>query len=269
MVRRRHEHHRQGARPLTGFSSGRPGRPLPDRRLSAVPAAFVAAMLSGAAAAAWAAGDGPNGGGAGPAYLDGPPPGHTGGFGEPSCHRCHFDRPPDPPGGALEVEGIPERYRPDSAYRIRVAVAAAELGRGGFQLSARCSSPGRRGQQAGRLEAPGRDAEVIEGTGEEYEGSAGVQYAQQSAGAGPSADDTVSWSVRWRAPRAGDTGGGTGETRAPTEDCGEVAVHVAANAANGDDSEFGDRIYTDVFRVRLSGPSGSGSGAVPGEEREP
>jgi hypothetical protein len=27
------------------------------------------------------------------AYQDGPPPGNTGGFGESSCHECHFDHP--------------------------------------------------------------------------------------------------------------------------------------------------------------------------------
>src|SRR5690606_8758969 len=45
-------------------------------------------------------------------YPDRPPPAHTGGFGEPTCQQCHFDAPLNDPGGALYVEGLPERYTP-------------------------------------------------------------------------------------------------------------------------------------------------------------
>lgn len=172
-----------------------------------------------------------------PVYLDGPPPGHTGGFGEPSCHRCHFDRPVDPPGGRMEVAGLPGRFEPGRPYRFEVRVSGQEVGRAGFQLSARCAAGPRRGEQAGSLEAVSGRVEVVEGAGEEYRGAAGVAYAGHTmTGTEPKGGDSVSWTVRWVAPE--DPNG-----------CSEVALHAAGNAANGDDSEFGDRIYLDTFRV--------------------
>lgn len=59
--------------------------------------------------------------------------------------------------------------------------------------------------------------------------SSDVQYAHHTlAGADVSGAET-SWSVQWTAPEAaGDS----------------VRVHVSANAANDDASEFGDDVYT-------------------------
>jgi hypothetical protein len=62
--------------------------------------------------------------------------------------------------------------------------------------------------------------------------SSGIEYAQHtSAGTRPRTAETASWEIEWRAP----------------ESSGRVAVHAAANAANDDDSELGDRIYTAMF----------------------
>jgi hypothetical protein len=49
------------------------------------------------------------------------------------------------------------------------------------------------------------------------------------------AADTARWTVLWTAPESG----------------GEVRFNGAANAANQDDSQFGDYIYT---AVEISGP---------------
>ncbi len=68
--------------------------------------------------------------------------------------------------------------------------------------------------------------------------SGGVAYAHQTvAGAAPASPGTARWTVEWTAPVGGDG--------AP----GAVLVHVAANAANDDASEFGDFIYADSARV--------------------
>src|SRR5690606_38889249 len=53
-------------------------------------------------------------------YPDRPAPGHTGGFGEPTCLACHFDGDLGPPGGVLEVEGWPEVPEPGAAYELAV-----------------------------------------------------------------------------------------------------------------------------------------------------
>ncbi|HEX9611604.1 MAG TPA: choice-of-anchor V domain-containing protein, partial [Gemmatimonadales bacterium] len=57
------------------------------------------------------------------------------------------------------------------------------------------------------------------------------------AGTSVAAGGTGRWTFRWTAP-----------------DAGAVAFHVAANAANDDDSPLGDFIYTHMMRV-LAGTS--------------
>lgn len=176
-------------------------------------------------------------------YLDGAPPGHTGGFGEPTCHRCHFDRPVDPAAGAVDVAGLPESFRPGADYRLEVRVTGPELARGGFQLSARCATGPREGDQAGEFAVPGDRAEVVPGRGGSYRGAAGVQYVSHTEeGTEPTRADTSSWPVVWTAPSEDDG------------PCRRVAVHVAANAADGDASEFGDRIYVEAFGVPRNEP---------------
>ena len=57
-----------------------------------------------------------------------------------------------------------------------------------------------------------------------------VRYAVHTReGLRPTAPDTAEWRVLWRVPAAG-----TGDT---------LFFHLAANAADYDDSEFGDVIY--------------------------
>ena len=182
-----------------------------------------------------ASGDRPPGG---HAYLDGPPPGHTGGFGEPTCVRCHFDAAVDPPEARLEIRGIPEAFVPDSAYRLTLRLTAPELGRAGFELAIRCRREEDGGRQAGRLSAPDARAEVVKGEGEEFRGDPTVLYARHTRqGSRPTAGDTATWALAWTAP----------------DGCPSAVLHAAANAANGDDSEFGDRILTGTWTARRRG----------------
>lgn len=189
----------------------------------------------------------------GHAYLDGPPPGHTGGFGEPACQRCHFDAPVNPAEARLEIRGFPDRFRPDSTYRLTVRVTAPDLGRAGFEAAVRCARGGDEGRQAGRLSAAGPRAEVVRGGGGELAGDPTVQYARHTReGSRTTAPDTATWRLVWTAPggRAATAtgrsvgtadGGGSAALRAA---CPSAVLHAAANAANGDASEFGDRIVT-------------------------
>ena len=149
-------------------------------------------------------------------YPDNPPPAHTGGFGEPTCLACHFDGDLNPPGGRLRTEGLEEK--PDSAgrYVLEVVLENDAMERAGFQLAARFAD----GRQAGMLEAV--DERVVVDT------AAGVQYARHAlAGTYPEHEGEARWTVAWQAP---------------LEPAG-VVFHIAANAANGDASEFGDAIY--------------------------
>lgn len=156
------------------------------------------------------------------AYKTGPPAGHTGGFGEPTCHTCHSDDTPNPAGGSVEVRGFPESYVPGQEYQIHVRVRGEDLGRAGFQLAVRFADGQAGGTNAGSLEAV--DARTSVSAAEKT----GVQYAQHLiAGVTPLWTDSTQWTLRWTAPPSG----------AP------VVLHIAANASNNDESEYGDRIY--------------------------
>lgn len=172
-------------------------------------------------------------------YRDGPPPGHTGGFGEPTCRACHFDESSAGGEGTLRVVGFPERFVSDSTYTVRVELTRDGMATAGFQLAIRRQSSG--GPSAGVLTSASSRVQVIEGE----EGR--VQYAQQTlGGTDPGGDGVATWELRWRAPAR----------------CSGVVLHVAGNAANGDNSEFGDHILTRRLRseARCAGTAERGSG---------
>jgi hypothetical protein len=153
------------------------------------------------------------------AYRDGAPPGHTGGFGEPTCGACHFGAAPDGLGRA----GIdaPARYASGETYEITVSVRHPELAAAGFQLTARFAAGEVAGEQAGRL-TPSDDRTAVTTSAD------GIMYAGHTdAGTAPSTAGEGRWSLLWTAPVAHQ----------------DVVFHLAANAANDDDSDFGDRIH--------------------------
>lgn len=166
------------------------------------------------------------GGGRALPHADGPPPGHTGGFGEPTCQACHADAPLNDPSGTLTVTGLPAHYAPDRTYVVLVELERTGLRRAGFQLSLRLAD----GTQAGAV-APfdaSRTAVTLGGTD--------VAYAHQTDGGTEVRGGRAVWRVSWRAP---------------ADAAGPVRVHVAANASNDDDSELGDYVYTFAGTVAL------------------
>lgn len=156
-------------------------------------------------------------------FPERPPPAHTGGFGEPTCHACHFDQALNGPTGDVVIGGLPEWYVPGARYELQVTVRAPSLALAGFQAAARF----RDGTQAGILEPVDDRAEVTHADG--------VAYAHQTvAGVRATGGGAAVWTLRWRAP---DT-------------AGDVVVHVTGNAANADASPFGDAIHTDSAVTR-------------------
>jgi hypothetical protein len=164
------------------------------------------------------------------AYVDGPPPEKTGGFGEQTCLQCHFDGPLDDPEGLLALEGIPgDGYVGGSTYRIEVLLSRPELRRGGFELAARFADGPDTGRQAGSIVALDERVDVIRG------GTTPVEYARQNAaGSVAESENVMVWSIQWEAPASGG---------------GPVVFNVAANASNDDASELGDWIYRNAARV--------------------
>lgn len=164
-----------------------------------------------------------------PGYPDSPVPAHTGGFGELNCQSCHFDMPLNDPDGSLVLNGIPDPYEPGEEYLIEVQVEHLEMNRGGFQLSVRFSDESElEGEQAGNLISDSTDVKITT--------ARDIQYAHHTMeGTEISTDNSSSWTITWSAPE---------EQGMP------VVFHAAANAANGDDSEFEDHIYTTEVTVQ-------------------
>lgn len=159
------------------------------------------------------------------AYVDGPPPAHTGGFGDDTCHACHFENDLDAPGGSLSIVGVPDRLDPSATYRITVSLERSGMGRAGFQLAARVDAGDGAGGPAGVLQPLDGDerVQVVAGPDE-------AMYAQHTElGTALTGRGRTSWTVGWRPSAPNAT---------------SVTFHVAANAANDDASEFGDFIYT-------------------------
>lgn len=145
------------------------------------------------------------------AYGDGPPPAHTGGFGEPDCSACHFAPPAHAGGAGLQIEGVPAHYRMGERYRLDVTLEADGLRQGGFSLSARVEQ----GAQAGEF-MPGEDVRP--------QSASGVVYVGHAT---PAKGLPAHWTLQWKAP---------------AQCAGAVHFHAAANAANGDDSALGDAV---------------------------
>lgn len=162
----------------------------------------------------------------GNAYPEELPGTFTGGFGEDSCHSCHFDYPLNPDDGSLSLVGFPKQYEPGKAYIFAITLSREKLGQGGFQLSSRFED----GSQAGSFEL---NSEHLSFT--ETEKNATIQYIQHSLkGSKVNNQTSIRWKVKWEAPDSA---------------AGNIIFNIAANAANGDASAFGDFIYTREVRV--------------------
>lgn len=157
-----------------------------------------------------------------PYELDGA---HTGGFGEPTCHSCHFDYEVNNGRGRVALEGLHEAFQPEAVYDITVVVQSEQLKLGGFQLSARFED----GSQAGTFSWDADRVMLTPGISDE------LQYVQHTAASTSLVDERkVTWEVSWRAPEMAT---------------GPVYFNVAGNAANDDDSAFGDWIYVEEVVV--------------------
>jgi hypothetical protein len=162
-----------------------------------------------------------------PGYAEGAPPGFSGGFGEQSCHGCHFEAEVNEKPGQLTIDGVPDRFAAGERYLLTIELSRPGMKMGGFQLAARMESGG---MQAGTIApGPGETERIA------VELQSGVQYAsQRRPGTALAASDTARWTLVWTAPMA----------------TGPVQIHVAANAADNDESIRGDYVYTAVVRSR-------------------
>jgi hypothetical protein len=151
-----------------------------------------------------------------PGHLDGA---FTGGFGEQTCHSCHFDYELNMEGGSLSLQGVPDTYDPGSSYELIVVLKSEILEVGGFQLTTRFED----GRQAGAFSWEGDRLTYTPAVTDS------IKYLQHSAeGTAPVQNRKTSWTFTWSAPEA---------------PAGDVIINIAANSGNDDDSAFGDWIY--------------------------
>jgi uncharacterized protein (TIGR03437 family) len=172
------------------------------------------------------------------ALSGGPEPGLTGAPGELNCTRCHLGFPLNDPGGSVTVSfpgGM--QYTPGVTQRLTVTVTDARQSRFGFQLSARLASDTAR--QAGSFSPIDNTTRVICSTPPFFvetpppcPANVPLQFISHSLEGVNRGLPT--YELNWTPP-------GT--------DVGPVTLYVSGNAANGDFSIAGDRIYTRSFTV--------------------
>lgn len=157
------------------------------------------------------------------AHSNGPPPGYTGGFAEPTCLVCHsgFALGLD---GSLEFGDLPESYEAGKVYRVTLILHSTEMRKAGFQASARFAAGDDAGRQAGVLRALDHRASIVSSPDDPS-----IHYVQHmSQGTDVIDRKLAKWTFEWTAPRA-------------TSD--PVVFHASANSANGDASPLGDLVY--------------------------
>jgi hypothetical protein len=165
------------------------------------------------------------------AYVEGAPPGFSGGFKEDSCHACHFHAELNSGSGRVTLAGVPASFAPGERYTVTVTLQHTAMKLAGIQLTARFADGGK---QAGALSAPESDLARVRV--ETYEG---VQYANHNkAGTSVDKDEAATWTIVWTAPLHG----------------GPVFFHVSANAADGNGNAEGDFIYTAMARAAPAPP---------------
>lgn len=150
-------------------------------------------------------------------HPDAPPPAHTGGFGEPTCHECHFQRDVNAGTGTLVLGDLPAYVDVGSTHRLTVTLTHPGQARAGFMLSARTVD----GAQAGTLDAVDATTTVTR--------AGDVAYLHHTLAGTAVAGDTAAWTFEWTANdlSAGDS----------------VVFHLVGNAANDDESALGDYVY--------------------------
>ena len=157
------------------------------------------------------------------AYADAAPPGFSGGFGEPSCHACHFHAELNSGPGRVTIAGVPDRFTPGRRYPLTITLSRPAMQLGGFQMTARFKDGG---AQAGSVAPDAAERDRVR-----IDVQRGVQYAnQRRTGTALSSTNTAAWTLIWTAPPAG----------------GPVVFHVAANAADGDETAESDYVHTAV-----------------------
>jgi hypothetical protein len=163
----------------------------------------------------------------------GPSPGFSGvpaggGFpAEGTCASCHQSFPLNPDAeGKLKLSGVPDTYEPGRRYPLTFTISHPSATRWGFQVTAVDSATFR---AAGDF-ASEVDDHSTQRVGGGFGGRVYIEHgAIGKAATGIGQTNSYTWRFDWVAP---------------TEDVAGVEFFGAGNAADGDGSPSGDRIYS-------------------------
>ncbi|MEP7363250.1 MAG: choice-of-anchor V domain-containing protein [Acidobacteriota bacterium] len=174
------------------------------------------------------------------AYSDGPVPGRTGAAidGGLNCTACHFtNRPANvDPRGSLRIEVSP--YVPGMKQTIRVLLSHPEARRWGFQLTARLVSD--EAKPAGKFSVGNLLKITCGGGAPDGNCATNTEFVEHTqASTFPGQSGGAAWSVTWTPP---------------ANDVGEVVFYAAGNAANNNNLNTGDFIYTTNTKVAAQPP---------------
>ena len=166
------------------------------------------------------------------AFSTGPPASRTGApavggvVAEPACTACHSSFPLNAAGATLEILDVPEFYLPGTLYTLRVRMTStfALPRRWGFQITAVRALDG---QGVGTFDIAGLSGIQVVNGSSPYATRRYVEHT--SAGTFDNNSGPVEWTLRWRAPNT---------------DLGRIFFFAAGNAANSNDFNTGDHIYT-------------------------
>ena len=162
-------------------------------------------------------------------HIGGPPPGHTGGFGEPTCAICHIGAPLNEPGSTLEVLGLEDGYRPGQRHAVTIRFESFDMLSAGFQASFRFQGDGElHGTRAGEVRPLDDRIVTVRADDGASSPDGGPEYVQHTRAGSIPTDGVAEWTFEWRAP----------ESTVP------IALHIAANSGGGDDSPLDDLVYT-------------------------
>lgn len=151
------------------------------------------------------------------AFSGGPPNGRTDAPGEGNCTGCHSSFPVNSGSGTLSVSDL-GTWNPGQVYDLAVTLSDPDASRWGFEFTILNEA----GDSVGTVE-------TVDGL-TQISSTGARDYAKQtSTGAQTGTTGQVTWTVRWTAPAA---------------DTGDVTLYMAGNAADGNFSTSGDRIYT-------------------------
>ncbi|MFN7918645.1 MAG: choice-of-anchor V domain-containing protein [Bryobacteraceae bacterium] len=166
-------------------------------------------------------------------------PGYTSGPGEDpqgcATARCHTGTGNPTRGSGVEIDfGGGTTYTPGVKQRWTIRVTGASTAAYGFEVSARLAN----NQQAGSFASVNAETQVICADGREKpcRPDANVEYPTHT---NPKRGDN-SFEIEWTPPATAS---------------GDIKVFAAGNAANGNRSENGDRIFLNNFTLTPAAPA--------------